>query len=543
MRHHVRVIAPRRWGLGFDNDTDKGCDAPVSDEKEKSGDEGLKWSLAMDRAVLDEGAATLAKKRDFPKVLRLPLVATKGASETCVCYTWQYGDAPWISAFMPSLRKWARRQGIEVKVDSQPAIGKELRESPCKQWMEHFLASEFQWMMHMDADVMVHPLAPHILHEPREKGLWSHGQAFPASRENQWRKWVKSTFQQEVPADFVYANDGVWLMDRETAKLLLPMTSGYIAPNVPHEFYFNWWRLCLSRVEPSRLKELGHEWNHVPVEKRKLEPAWLYHCAGRDKGAVLKELQMNGFIPVPRPPMTFKPWPEKARMEKVIALPYLLEGDIWKGELLRYALRSMDMYGMGDWPLLVLGNQCPDWLDESVYRYEDKLQNVSLRAFALAEKVLWMNDDILFLRPVTEADFAVPIYLDEAMVEKIPHAMHSKNKWYVASGVIASRLHHELGMDVIRNFSTHTPYLFHRKQARKTIEFFGTWFKFPMELAYFNLMGETGRPCTEKATIGTLDDPSMRWFNVPDSEVDNPEFREWLERKYPKPSRWEKVPR
>lgn len=180
----MAVIYPIQKGLGFDKKAIVGCDAPVSNLGKSTGDEGLRWSLATERAGLEEGASTLTKKRNDPKSLRLPLVTTTGASETCVCYTWHYDDAPWIPAFMPSLSKWARRQGIEVKVDSQPAMGKGLRESPCRQWMEHFLASEFQWMMHMDADVMVHPLAPHILHEPRDKGLWAHGQSFPLSREN-----------------------------------------------------------------------------------------------------------------------------------------------------------------------------------------------------------------------------------------------------------------------------------------------------------------------------------------------------------------------
>jgi hypothetical protein len=151
-----------------------------------------------------------------------------------------------------------------------------------------------------------------------------------------------------------------------------------------------------------------------------------------------------------------------------------------------------------------------------------------------------MNDDIFFLRPSSEADIAEPLYLKENLIGDIPRMMQSDNKWQRARGVIVSRLHHELGMDRVPDFSTHTPYLFHRNQARKAFEFFGVWFKMPQELAFYGLLGIEGKPCTEKADMQTLDDPLMRWFNVPDDEVDNPEFRAWMEKKFPKPSRWEK---
>lgn len=512
------------------------------DEKSKK-ESALRWSLAADpeKEIAIPVIDPLSIKREYPKVLRLPIVHEKGASESCVCYTWQYGDASWIQAFQSTLRAWAMRHRIELKIDHQQALGKGLRESPYRQWIQHFLSTEFAWMMHVDADVMVHPMAPHVLHESREKGLWAHGQSFPASREAAWRKWVKQTHQQSVPDDFVYANDGVWLIDRETAAALLPFTEGYIAPNVPHEYYFNWWRLRLSQSQPERVKVLGYEWNLLPVAERKMQPAWFYHCAGKDKGVVLKDLQMNGFLPVPRPPMTFKPWPEKAEMEKLIALPFKLDGDLWEGELLRYTLRSLDMYGPKDWPLIIWGETRPEWLDESVFRQEAMLQQTVLRTFALAEKVLWMNDDIFFLREASEAEFAEPIYIEPNMIENIPPLMHRGNKWHISTAVVASRLHHERGRDVVPNFSTHTPFIFHRKHVRKTLEYFGIWFKFPLELAYFGLLGVEGRPCTEKAEIDQLDDPMMRWFNVPDSEVDNQELRAWMERKFPKPSRWEKV--
>jgi len=515
----------------------------VSQNEKKNDISPLRWSMSgageeeFSIPVIDP----LSKVREYPKVMRLPLVHETGASESCVCYTWQHSNAPWIQAFLPSLRRWAQRHQIELKVDHQEAIQKGLRESPFRQWIQHFLAGDFAWMMHIDADVMIHPLAPHVLHAPRERGFWAHGQSYPVARAAAWRKWVKQTHQQTVPEEFVYCNDGVWLLDRETAAALLPFTEGYLAPHVPHEYYFNWWRFLLSKQQPERLPLLSAEWNRLPVAEQKLKPAWFYHCAGKDKGPVLKDLQLDGFLPVPRPPMTFKPWAEKAEMEKLVAYSYCMDVDIWKGELLRYSLRSLDQYGPADWPLIVWGTECPPWLDESVFRHEDMDQRRGLRSLALAEKVLWMNDDIFFLRSSGEAEFSEPMYVEENVIGNIPRLMRSDHKWRVGIGMIASRLHHERGVDLLPNFCTHTPHLFHRKHARKTLEYFGIWYKFPMEIAYFGLMGAKGRPCLEKATMDQLDDPMMRWFNVPDHEVDNQEFRQWMEKKFPKPSRWEKL--
>ena len=472
--------------------------------------------------------------------LRLPVIAERGSAESCVCYSWHYGEAPWIHAFLPHVKKWVSRHQMELRVDRQSAIGEGLRECPYRQWIQDFLASDFAWMLRIDADVMVHPLAPHILHGGRESGWWACGGAFPRNRAAAWKNWVKQVDAVEIPEDFVYANDGVWLLDRQTAELLLPHTEGFVAAHVPLEYYFNLWRLRLHREQPERLKELQSIWNRLPADTGSIDPAWFFHCAGNDKGKVWKNLQLHGLLPVPQPPMSFKPWPELPEMEKLIALPFKLEGDVWQGEMLRYALRSLDQYGPSDWPLIIWGEECPDWLDESVFRHEDLLPQKLIRSAATASKIIWMNDDILFLRPTSEADLAEPVYLPQNVIELIPRYMQQENKWGVGAAIVAGRLHHEKGIDHLPNFSTHTPYLFHRNQLRKTFEYFGIWFKFPTELAYYGLLGVEGRPCQEKAEMDQLDDPNMRFFNVPDSARDHTDFRQWLERKYPHPSRWEK---
>lgn len=499
-------------------------------------------SLAFDRNEIGIGQYAVSQQFHVPEVssLRLPIASGSGVSESCVCYSWHYGDAPWINAFVPALKQWVARHQMELRVDRQSPLGDGLRECPYRQWIQDFLVSDFAWMLSIDADVMVHPLAPHILHESRDRGWWASGGVLPGNRSASWKNWVKQVELIEIPDDFVYANDGVWLLDRKTAEKLLPHTEGYVAGHVPLEYYFNLWRLRLHKEHPNCLKELPSIWNRQSSDCGVSDPAWFYHCAGKDKGRVWKRFQLQGLLPVPQPSMTFKPWPDQAEMEKLIALPFRLQGDVWQGEMLRYTLRSLDQYGPSGWPLIVWGDECPEWLDESVFRQEDLLPRKLLKSAALASKLIWMNDDILFLRPTRETDLAEPVYLPQNVIELIPRYMQQENKWGVGTAIIAGRLHHEKGIDHLPNFSTHTPYLFHRNHLRKTFEYFGIWFKFPTELAYNGLLGVRGRPCEEKAEMHQIEDPTMRFFNVPDSAVDDAGFRTWLERKYPRPSRWEK---
>ena len=499
------------------------------------------WSDAEKSAPVVPVVEPMRAVRESPQPLRLPIELESASAVSCVCYTWHYGDAAWIQAFLPGMKSWVTRHRMELRVDSQPAVRQGLREVPYRQWLQDFLAGEFAWMVVVDADIMIHPLAPHVVDGSRGRGWWARESSFSPSRALSWRKWMKEVEPTAEVDDFPYANDAVWLLDRPTAEILLPLTEGYAAAHVPLEYYFNWWRYKLGREHPELLGNLEKKWNCRPDAGKNEAPAWMYHCAGRDKGAALKTWQRQGYLPVARPPMSFKPWPEVAEMKKLIGLPFRLEGDVWQGELLRYTLRSLDAYGPADWPLIVWGSECPEWLREEVFRYEDSLPQTLLRSGALADQILLMNDDILFLRPTTEADFAEPVYLEENVISAIPQLMQEGNKWQIGAAVIASRLHHERGVDRLPNYSTHTPYLFHRQHLRKTIEYFGIWFKCPMELAYFGLLGAEGRPCDEKATLDNKDDPRMRWLNVPDSAVHDEQFRAWLEMKYPRPSRWEKV--
>jgi len=54
------------------------------------------------------------------------------------------------------------------------------------------------------------------------------------------------------------------------------------------------------------------------------------------------------------------------------------------------------------------------------------------------------------------------------------------------------------------------------------------------------LLRSEGRPCDDKATLESRDDPAMRWMNLNDQWAENDDFPNWMRQKFPSPSKWEK---
>jgi hypothetical protein len=473
--------------------------------------------------------------------VRLPCSTPRHAANVrLVAYTWHYGRPAWIPAMAPAMVNWARRNGVDLRVwrqspSSDPASG-----SALAGMLQDFLAGDAAWMIYLDADVMIHPLAPHPLETEFRPGLWVLPQPGASLIGEDWSGWVEKHFERRPSPAHGYCNDGVWLLDRATAERFLPYLQRPMMPAKNHPHYFN---LCLSdAVGDGSVKSfaLPEIWNRLPPTGMlgREHRAWFYHCAGPDKSRVLANWQIGGFLPQPRPAMTIKPWPAKARLAELIAIPFHLEGDPMKGESLRYLLRSIDQHWQHSWPVLVYGTARPAWLDEAVFQLEPSYPQAYLRAFCLAERVLWINDDMFYLKDSSVEDHEVPLCYGD-LIPQLPEMLASENRWQRARGHIASRLHHEQGLDRLMDFSVHYPFLFEREKARQVFDHFGVWHKYQMELAYHGLHGSVGRPADEFATFETRDFPGKRWLNVQDPLEAGAEWATWMAARFPTPSRWE----
>jgi hypothetical protein len=480
--------------------------------------------------------------RELPESVRLPLVRDPVISGRLLCYTWFYGRKPWMPTFFPPMKSWAIRHGIDLKVWQQAPDEKQFKQSPLVNWLRIFLDAGHDWFMYLDADVMIHPQAPHPLSEVHPLGVLALAEPEQKKHRSEWASWVKAHFQREVTSDFIYRNDGVWMMDRATAVKFLSYCEQHMLPGNNDAYYFNLWLHDAQQADKIEVHDLPQKWNRLPYRAPYVAnvPAWFYHCSGANKGKALEHLQLDGFLPQAKAPVTVKPWPAEANQERLIAMPYHFESDPWKGESLRYSLRSLDQYWPEDWPLMVFGTHQLEWLIDSVYQNEPSYPQALLRSCSMAKKVLWMNDDIILLESCNEVDMMIPLCHDD-LIPTLPKLLRSENRWARARAHVTGRMHHDYGLDRLNDFSTHTPYLYERDHARKVFDLFGVWHKFPIELAYHGLLGSTGKPCVEKATWAEKDDPAMRYLYVDDGCATLEEFTAWMSKRFPRPSRWEKT--
>jgi len=470
------------------------------------------------------------------RLLRLPIVAQSPSPLKLLCISAYDGDAIWLRTIHPHQQAWALRHQIELKIAKKPEAAAFSR-AAIHAWLEFYLTGNAEWLIYLTPRVMIHPLAPNPINGELTPGIWALPQPRQGQTYRKWAKWVQRSFGLKVSQNYQYRNGEVWLIDRATAAKWLIYTAEMILPGVPEEYYFNLWLYRAVADQKVQMHDLPLEWNRLGSAAP--APAWFYHCAGTEPGKELERLQMAGLLPLPRPPVTIKPWPEKAMLERLIAVPYHLEADAWKSESLRYALRSIEQYFATDWPLIVYATACPEWLKQEFFQLEPSYPQAGLRAYSMAQKVLWMCDDILFLKQTSEEELRTPVYLPD-LVPRLPALLAQENRWQRARGHITGRLYHEEGVDRVLDFSTHTPGIFHREQAWKTFAYFGVWYKFPFELAYHGLLGSEGRPCDDKANFESRDDPTMRWITLDDKWAEGDVILNWMRQKFPNPSKWEK---
>lgn len=226
--------------------------------------------------------------------------------------------------------------------------------------------------------------------------------------------------------------------------------------------------------------------------------------------------------------------------KKAIVYPWKADGERWHE--LRYSLRSVDRFFQDrDCPIYILGTCKPGWLIEGgrvkyigAYTYAEALS----KGIALAEQVLWMNDDITLLKDTTWEDCEKTLYLKDVPPEFLARDAPQGNTW--REGVV--RMLRELAKEGITEqkvFSTHTPYVFRRVLALEILRKYGVWEKFPMELAYFHHHhANLTRLTTERATGTPFGD--AQFLNYADKTL-TAGLKEAVKALLPETPKWEMV--
>jgi hypothetical protein len=404
---------------------------------------------------------------------RLPLPAVVDRKDIDV-FTLKFGDPPWMEECHQSLRGWCDRHGLELttwtKVD--PDLPSE--KFAVVEMLRAFLKGDKEWMIYVDADVLVHPLAP--LPDLTQPGMHIRQDLLDDTR---WLQWTWKHFNVR-PHLWTYRNAGVWMCDRAAAEAVLAQVQRPYLPGVMEQHQWNYW-LWRAKEAGMPVVDMPGEWNAFA---ELLRVGWFYHLAGPEKMEKLKALKDTGLMPTtPEESVSLA----EPAAKRAIVYPWSSRKAVW--EELKYSLRSVEKYFEDkECPIFLLVDRPPAFLKSServhvisAPRYEEALEI----GVQLADEILWMNDDLYFRAPCGWDDLRPGQYFPGNKVPWAKSKVPCNTQWRRGLRRVVRDLHHH-GVDEVLSFSTHMPYVYERGRAVEVLKRFGKFFKMPFETAYFN---------------------------------------------------------
>lgn len=297
-------------------------------------------------------------------------------------------------------------------------------------------------------------------------------------------RWI--TEQVGNPHFFIVSDDAVWCEKffgyRDDVTVMPPQSSGEGLRTIASCHHaiisnstFGWWGAWLSERRHGGHVVVPELWHHGGTSYGQWEPI--------PKRWNRVSIKARKDIVVSRPVIP------KVTNDDKKAIVYPWKADAEKWHELRYSLRSVEkFFADKTCPIYILGTAKPGWLIEGgrvkyigAYTYAEALA----KGVSLAEQVLWMNDDIVMLRPTTWEDCEKTLYLKDIPADFLETKGEQVNAWRAGVIKIIGELKKN-GITDMKVFSTHTPYVYRRILAQEILRKYGVWEKFPMELAYFH---------------------------------------------------------
>lgn len=446
-------------------------------------------------------------------------------------HTLRWGNPDWLQLCAPTLDAWCERHNLPLTIWDDTDRGYPSIKFVEKDMLEAFLASDATHFLYIDSDVYVHPQAP----APDFKDGFHattddpHIQWIP-----RWREWCRQTFDEIPNVKFLYRNAGVWVCDRKSAEIFLKHFQPPFHAKVQEQHHFNY---ALSKAvdDGMVLNDLDGKWNRHAGD---LQPAWFFHLFGTKKMEAYARFEKALLVPHRPEPFVELPVPELNR-----AIVYPWKDDDARWHELRYSLRSVEKFFEPGTPIFILGTRKPLWLIHhprvtflDCWTYTDAIT----RGCQLAKEVLWMNDDILFLRQTQWGDCRTPLYLRPVHEDFMVQVSPPSNPWQ--SGILralADLSHH--GCEEPLLFSTHTPYVFPRGQAVECFRQFGVWPKIPLEMILFNRYAKNPVQMTDER-VQELPFGTAKFLNFTDKLL-KPELKDAIKSLLPDFAPWElKIP-
>ncbi|MCW1926273.1 sulfotransferase [Luteolibacter arcticus] len=439
------------------------------------------------------------KGLDLAKVFRPDFPAATDPVKLEV-HTLRHDNPEWMAECAASLDAWCGRHGYPLHVSGLNPAYPEAKFCEVDM-LRQFLAGDADFMLYVDADVMVHPAAP-ALDFVAAGGFHVMPDAPYKHVSGAWPAWMADHFPGIDPFASTYRNAGIWACDRAAAAAMLEVCREPYISGHQEQHQFNAW-LAMASLNGMPVHDLSPEWNRFPGKHA--GPAWFHHLAGHSKLKKLRQLRRAGYLPAP--PEAFPK--QQSTGNRAVCWLWKKEAAGW--DELRHSMRSVRENLADPPPFHVFGDARPDWLDdhpEVTFHLAPGYPEALAKAVQIADEVLLFNDDIFLLLPQTWEDFRTALYRGGELVRDIRDNLVCSNRWRRGVGRATLSLYHH-GHESVRDFSTHTPYLIERAKAMETLRRHGCWWKMPLEVLYHT---DHGTPCRRMSGDKTTSLPSRARF-------------------------------
>lgn len=235
-------------------------------------------------------------------------------------------------------------------------------------------------------------------------------------------------------------------------------------------------------------------------------------------------------------------------------LVYILGSESrWSDNEIRYSLRSAEKFF--DFGRVFVVGEIPEWMTGVVHLpvrdpFSNKLKNARSKYLAacaersLSAEFVLMNDDFFFLERTDE----IPAYSRGTLAGMIER--HPTQKGYYFDAMRATR--HRLdgmGVDPVLDFEVHAPMVFDKARLASIAGMVGEEKPYLLRTCYGNL-ANLEREDMSRAALNDFKAANLTEFvhqtsrtrpflSINDALVASVEFRTWIARKFPKPSRFE----
>jgi hypothetical protein len=220
----------------------------------------------------------------------------------------------------------------------------------------------------------------------------------------------------------------------------------------------------------------------------------------------------------------------------------------WRNNEIRYSLRSVEQ-NLEIGKVFIIG-ACPDWVTGVTHipandLHKNKLLNarekyaIAAKDLRISKDFILMNDDFFILKPVEKIENYIRGTIAD-MIAKHP----TKGGYYYHSLSDTKKVMEAIGIDNPLDFEIHAPIIFNKDKLLTVMEMIQPDKAYSLRSCYGNMNGLKGKKVIDFKASGLVDfayqmkrDPA--YLSINDNMVAQKEFRDWIRRKFPKPSKYE----